>query len=101
MGKLVRDLIPEIIRADGRHPVSRTLEPEEYEDALHAKLAEEAAELRDARDGKRLEEAADVYEVLSALVAHHGFTMDEVSETAAEKRSARGGFAGRVWLESW
>ena len=101
MGKLVRDRIPEIIRADGREPVTRVLTADEYATELHAKLAEEAGELLDAPADHRLEEMADVYEVLSAMAAHHGFTMDDVARTAADKRASRGGFADRLWLESW
>ena len=101
MGKLVRDRIPEIIRAEGREPVTRVLTLNEYETELHAKLAEEAAELLVAPADDRLEEMADVYEVLSAMAAHHGFTMRDVALTAADKLSARGGFGDRLWLESW
>lgn len=42
--KLVRDRIPEIIQAGGRHPVTRVLDEAGYRQALLAKLAEEAAE---------------------------------------------------------
>jgi predicted house-cleaning noncanonical NTP pyrophosphatase (MazG superfamily) len=100
MGKLVRDLIPEIIRADGREPVTRVLSPGEYEAQLHVKLAEEATELLEAPEGERLEEMADVYEVLSALALNFGFTMEGVAQAAADKRFRRGAFADRVWLES-
>ena len=42
--KLVRDRIPEIIRADGRHPVTYVLDEAGYRQALLDKLAEKAAE---------------------------------------------------------
>lgn len=52
MAQLVRDRIPELIRASGRTPVIRTLSDDEYWAALDAKLDEEVAELRaaDTRD---------------------------------------------------
>lgn len=52
MAKLVRDRIPELIRASGRTPVIRTLSDDEYWAALDAKLDEEVVELRaaDTRD---------------------------------------------------
>jgi len=42
--KLVRDQIPAIITASGRHPVTRVLDDASYRDALLAKLVEEAGE---------------------------------------------------------
>lgn len=101
MGKLVRDRIPEIIEADGRVPLRRTLTEEEYGDALLAKLEEEATELAGAAPADRLEEAADVYEVLLALVVHAGHSLDDLMRAADRKRAERGGFSRRVWLESW
>jgi hypothetical protein len=45
MGKLVRDKIPDMIRASGRTPHVRTLSTAEYRTALLDKLCEEVAEL--------------------------------------------------------
>lgn len=100
MGKLVRDLIPALILAEGRRPVTRVLDEGEYTVALHDKLLEEATELREARREDQLEEAADVYEVLTSIARLLGTDMDAVAAKAAEKRTSRGGFAGRIWLEA-
>ncbi|PBC36294.1 phosphoribosyl-ATP pyrophosphohydrolase [Rhodococcus sp. ACS1] len=99
MGKLVRDRIPEIIRLSGRKPASRILATDEYQCALIEKLFEEAQELRDADAAQQLEEAADVYEVLLAIVANSGFTVEELHSAAERKRLERGGFHDRVWLD--
>lgn len=40
MGKLVRDRTPEIIKADGKSPIIRTLSTEEYLMELDIKLNE-------------------------------------------------------------
>jgi len=101
VGKLVRDRIPEIIEADGRVPERRTLTEEEYDAALLAKLQEELTELARAAPADRLEEAADIYEVLLALIAQAGHSPDDLVRAADRKRAERGGFSGRVWLESW
>ena len=45
MGKLVRDKIPDIIRASGRTPQVTTLTAGAYRRALHDKLREEVDEL--------------------------------------------------------
>lgn len=80
--KLVRDLVPERIAADGLVPVVRELSREEYRLALRSKLCEEFRELRphamnEAPNAPELEkEAADVYEVLCALAEEYGHQLD-------------------------
>jgi predicted house-cleaning noncanonical NTP pyrophosphatase (MazG superfamily) len=101
VGKLVRDLIPQIIESEGRTPSTRVLDDVGYERALLDKVVEEARELRYAPDGERLEEMADVYEVLRAVAELRGHTMDDVVARADDKRAERGGFSARIWLSSW
>lgn len=100
MGKLVRDRIPELIERDGRTPRTWVLDDDAYLRALLDKLVEEANELRDAAPAQLIEEMADVVEVLRAI--HHlpGLGEHEVHAAADAKRVERGGFAGRIWLES-
>jgi len=99
MGKLVRDRIPELIAAEGRTATVRVLEDQAYETALLDKLVEEATELRDAEPRHRLDEAADVYEVLLAILARHGLDATDLEARATERRNARGGFTKRWWWE--
>lgn len=96
MGNLVRDRIPEIIAAEGRKPRVRVLSDEEFEAALLDKLLEEVTELLEAEPENRLDEAADVYEVLLTLVAGQGFAADDLAVAADSKRHTRGGFAQRL-----
>jgi predicted house-cleaning noncanonical NTP pyrophosphatase (MazG superfamily) len=101
VGKLVRDGIPSIIRSAGRVADVRALDTEDFRAALGDKLVEEVAELRAAGDADAvIEEAADVLEVLLAIVAEHGATLDGIVDIARRKRVERGGFAMRVWLEN-
>ena len=100
MAKLVRDKIPDIIRVSGRTAEVRQLDERSYLAALHDKLAEEAAELRGTNSAEDvLEEAADVLEVLVSIAALHRHTLDDIVRVASEKRSERGGFDERLWLE--
>lgn len=100
VGKLVRDRIPEIIRHSGRVPIVKTLARDAYRTALIDKLYEEVGELTAAESANAvIEEAADIFEVLSAVAAEHGARINDVIEVACRKRSARGGFELRVWLE--
>lgn len=98
--KLVRDRIPEIIVASGRTPRIRSVHGDALEEALIAKLEEEANEFRDAIGDARREELADVLEVVRALAAHLGISMGELDRIADNKRSERGGFNQGIWLES-
>ncbi|QIK76169.1 nucleoside triphosphate pyrophosphohydrolase [Nocardioides piscis] len=101
MGKLVRDKIPEIIRASGTDPDCRVLEADEYLPSLFAKLFEESEELRAAPRAHQLDELADVYEVLRALAAATNHSMSDIELAAQRKRAERGGFEDRIWLERW
>ncbi|TXI55839.1 MAG: phosphoribosyl-ATP pyrophosphohydrolase [Mycobacterium sp.] len=100
MGKLVRDGTPELIQQSGRTPRFSVLGESDFRGALRDKLDEEATELRcaDTRD-EVLDEAADVLEVLSEIVALHKISLDAVVARAHAKRSQRGGFTRRLWLE--
>jgi predicted house-cleaning noncanonical NTP pyrophosphatase (MazG superfamily) len=98
--KLVRDRIPEIIRAEGLHPVTRVLDEESYREALLAKLLEEAREAKEAAATDLPNELADVLEVLRALAPTAGMSWAGLLSLAAEKRSRRGGFRRRIFLES-
>ncbi len=94
--KLVRDKIPEIIRADGREPVVHSADAEEYRMRLRAKLEEEVAEfLRD----ENVEELADILEVLHALAKQVGADKDELEMVREKKFQKRGGFEKRIVLD--
>lgn len=100
MGKLVRDRIPDIIRASGRTPHVTTLREGAYRRALYDKLREEVDELIAATATDALiEEAADVLEVVAAIAADHGVTPAAIDEAARRKREERGGFGMRLSLD--
>lgn len=100
MGKLVRDKIPDLIRASGRLPRVKTLTVGSYRQALIEKLYEEVAELAAEQTSEGvLGEAADVLEVLTAIAADHGATLDTIVDVARQKREERGGFDMRLWLD--
>jgi predicted house-cleaning noncanonical NTP pyrophosphatase (MazG superfamily) len=98
--KLVRDKIPEIIQAGGGHPVTRVLDQAGYRQALVGRLAEEAAEAAQASTEDLPGELADVLEVLRALAAATGMSWEQLLALAEDKRNRRGGFTGKIFLES-
>lgn len=96
-GKLVRDKIPDIIRAQGVEPCTRIASPAEYRRLLLDKLREEAYEVFTASDAAAcLGELADVLEVVYAIAADLGADAARLDEVRAVKAAERGGFAGRV-----
>jgi len=97
-GKLVRDKIPDIIRAEGRTPVVEVLAEAQRRPALLAKLLEEAAEAAAATDDGLPEELADVLEVVRALAAELGLSLGRILALADDKREQRGGFDQGLFL---
>ena len=96
--KLVRDRIPEIVRAAGKVPVTRTVADEnELKQRLIDKLAEEIYEYKESGS---VEEIADILEVLQGLVEQvHGLKWEEVQEIQGRKREERGGFSKGIVLK--
>ena len=96
MGKLVRDRIPEIIQEDGKTPIIRIVDEEEYVRELDRKLCEEVEEYRAAGS---IEEMADVLEVLQAICIARGYTLQQLEEVRRKKAAERGGFKKRIYWE--
>lgn len=97
-GKLVRDRIPEIIEASGRTARVRVLQGDQLFNALLDKLHEESDELRTAPVDDRVEELADILEVVHALAAYVGTDSATLQRVADAKRRQRGGFTRGLWL---
>lgn len=95
--KLVRDRIPDMIRAQGETANIRILDRDEYLQHLEAKLDEEVGEYH--RD-KNAEELADILEVVYALAEAIGCTKEELLKIYRKKHDARGGSEKRIFLIS-
>ena len=93
--KLVRDRIPEIIEASGKRCVCATLSDEEYLARLDEKLNEELAEFQES---KSMEELADLLEVIRAVAAARGSSVEEVEAIRRDKVAKRGGFEKKILL---
>ncbi|MEO7613935.1 MAG: NUDIX domain-containing protein [Streptosporangiaceae bacterium] len=93
--KLVRDRVPELIRAAGAEPSVRVARDEQYGALLHAKLYEEAAEF--AADPVPAE-LADLLEVVLAMADLIGCPPEELESARAAKAAERGGFSQRLVL---
>ncbi len=98
--KLVRDKIPEIIKNNNETPITRILSDEEYKVELEKKLLEEYQEVLEASGNDRLEELADMLEVMIALASLDDATLEDIIKIADKKRNKRGGFKEKIFLES-
>ena len=101
MGKLVRDGIPELIQQSGRTPRFSVLGSLTSGARCATKLDEGLlVRCADTRD-EVLDEAADVLEVLSEIVALHKISLDAVVARAHAKRSQRVGSLGGSGWKAW
>lgn len=97
--KLVRDKIPEIIKGNGETPITRVLDDDEYKTELEKKLNEEYLEVIRAKGKEKIEELADMIEVIKALAKLENATLDDVIAVASDKASKRGAFNDKIFLE--
>ncbi len=93
--KLVRDKIPEIIEQSGKTAVTETLPDDKYVEMLNQKLLEEVNEFFESGS---VEELADIGEVMHAIMAYKGITLEEFQRVRLEKLEKRGGFKDKVLL---
>ena len=95
--KLVRDKIPEIIEASGKHAYISILSDEDYESFLERKLNEEVKEYQES---KELEELADILEVIISLAKIKGFDFQDLVDLQTQKASEKGGFSKKILLKA-
>lgn len=97
--KLVRDNIPNIIQSKGETPVTRILDDDAYKLELEKKLNEEYHEVLEASGEDRIEELADMFEIMRALAKLENKTLQDVIACADRKSEKRGAFEEKIFLE--
>ncbi|MBE6139752.1 MAG: phosphoribosyl-ATP pyrophosphohydrolase [Firmicutes bacterium] len=97
--KLVRDNIPEIIESKGEKPIISILDDQRYKEELEKKLYEEYNEVIEASGLDRVEELADMIEVIKSLAKLENKTLEEVIGIANKKSEKRGAFDKKIFLE--
>lgn len=95
--KLVRDLIPEVIKKSGKECEIEVAQVQKRSELLEAKLMEEVNEYL---EDKNLEELADIMEVLFGLAHNLGYTEEDLLNKREEKLEERGGFKEGIVLKN-
>ena len=89
-----------IIKSNKGEPYVRVLNEEEYKEELEKKLLEECNEVIHAKESNdRVEELADVMEIIFSLARLEDKSLQEIQEVMLDKRKKRGGFENRIYLE--
>lgn len=99
-GRLVRDLVPRLVKEAGHEVAFRTLGPEERPRFLKQKILEEAQDLHGADVGREKEEIADVLEALESLIRTRSYGREDLKMVKDGKRKRRGGFEQGYVVES-
>ena len=97
--KLVRDKIPNIIEENGETPVIKVLNENDYKKELEKKLYEEYKEVIEASGDERIEELADMLEVIRALASLENKNLNDIIDIADKKNKKRGAFDEKIFLE--
>lgn len=97
--KLVRDKIPNIIEGNGGTPIIKILNESDYKKELENKLYEEYKEVIDASGDDRIEELADMLEVIKSLASLENKDLNDIIDIANKKKEKRGAFEERIFLE--
>lgn len=97
--KLVRDKIPEKIKSNNEEPITRILDENEYKKELEKKLYEEYIEVISAKGEEKLEELADMIEVMKYLAYLENSSLEEIIKISEEKNEKIGSFKEKIYLE--
>ena len=100
--KLWRDKMIDLVEQNHGSKVNwRILDDQEFNQQIRIKLLEETEEIVAAPSRNELiEELADLYEVIDALISANSITKEEISTEQTRKRNERGGFMGRKFVET-
>ncbi|MDO0825871.1 hypothetical protein [Desulfosporosinus nitroreducens] len=94
--KLIRDKIPQIIENSGKKAIIEKVSGTEYLDLLNAKLGEE---LQEYLDSQRVEELADLVEVIYAILELKEVSRQEFEDIRKQKVEESGAFQDKLLLK--
>lgn len=94
--KLIRDKIPDIIRKEGKIPLTHVADEKEYWEKLKEKLKEETDEFL---ENSNEEELSDILEVINAVCEFKKINKEDLELTREKKSKERGGFKNKIILD--
>lgn len=94
--KLVRDNVPDLMKKFGKDPKTHFAVGEEFEEALISKLDEE---LKEVKEGRNIEEIADLIEICYSLAKEYGLNEDQLN-VIRKKSKKNGGFNKKIILDN-
>lgn len=98
--KLIRDQIPSIIEENGRVAITEILADDQFLVEATKKLYEEVQEFEEAiEEEDRLEELADVMELLYTIAHIYDCSPSQLEEIRQKKALERGGFTKGIFLK--
>lgn len=98
--KLIRDNIPDIMNKANKNYKTRIYDNDEYILALKNKVVEEANEVKESMNKEELiNEIADLYEVIEALMVQENITVEQINSAKVLKTQKNGAFQKQLCLE--
>jgi len=94
--KLVRDKIPDIIKAEGKIVETKILNDEDYRKELNRKLQEEVKEYL---EDNNVEELADIVEVVYGILNSMNISIDDFEKIRKGKAEKKGAFKEKIFLQ--
>ena len=94
--KLIRDKIPDIIRKEGKIPLTHVADEKEYWEKLKEKLKEETDEFL---ENSNEEELADILDVINAICGFKKIDKENLELIREKKIKERGGFKNKIILD--
>lgn len=98
--KLVRDKIPEVIESSGKKANIKVLNNKEFLMELGLKLQEELNEYTSSNENEKIEELADMIEVIYAILDAKNVSIEKFESIRNAKKEKRGGFEKQLFLEN-
>lgn len=101
LNKLVRDKMADSMRSKDCIVYDRVLSnQDEFISALKAKLVEEALEVKESKKIQDLiEEVADLFEVVEALLKVSDISLDQIKDAQTLKQIKKGSFSARIFVD--
>lgn len=93
--KLVRDLIPSVIEKQGKIPVIKRLNNDDFDRELDKKLLEEINEYLESGS---TEELVDIYQLILSILARRNIPLEQFEYLRQEKARTNGEFVDGLYL---